>query len=39
MRHNAGQEKGDVTLNHHEEKNGIDTIATEEFVKEIEMHD
>jgi len=37
VRQNAGKQKGDVPLNHDEEKNGIDTIATEEIVKEIEM--
>jgi hypothetical protein len=35
---NAGQQKRDVPLNHHEEKNGIDTIATKKVVKEIKMH-
>jgi hypothetical protein len=34
----AGEQQGDVPLNHDEDKNGIDTEATEEIVKEIKMH-
>src|SRR6266545_268447 len=39
MRQNASQQQRDVALNHHQEKDRIETIAAYEIVKEIEMHD
>ena len=34
-----GKQQRDVALDHHQEKDGIETIATDEVVKKIEMHD
>jgi hypothetical protein len=39
VRQHSGKQKSDVPLNHYEEKDGIETVATEEIVKEIEMHE
>ena len=39
VRQHAGQQQRDVSLDHHEEKDGIETVATDEVVKKIEMHD
>src|SRR6266498_574953 len=39
MRENTSQQQRDVALNHHQEKDRIETIAAYEVVKEIEMHD
>src|SRR5882672_6762199 len=35
----AGQQQREVALNHYEAEDRVETIATDEVVKEIEMHD
>ena len=39
VRKDTRQQQSDVALNHHEKKDRIETIAADEVVKEIEMHD
>ena len=35
----AGHEQSNVPLEHYQEKNRVKTVAADEVVKEIEMHD
>jgi hypothetical protein len=35
---NTGKQEGDVTLDHHKQKNGIDSIPTEKVIKKIQRH-
>ena len=39
VRQHPGEQERDIALDHHQEKDGIEPIAADEVVKEIEMHD
>jgi hypothetical protein len=39
VRENTGQQQRDVALDHHEDKDCVETVAADEVVKKIEMHD